>query len=154
MDRSHLFEKVILNNEAEVPNHLAIAPLTLFSSNPDGTINDEEREYLKLRATNIGLYIIGAQVVSKEGITAINFPGTYCDKDIPSIEERAKIIKSQGALAINQIHYGGALALKQYSGREKIFFCPRRVPIASPVPGTRPRHITSSKKKFFYLIIF
>ena len=73
MDRSHLFEKVILNNKAEVPNHLAIAPLTLFSSNPDGTINDEEREYLKLRATNIGLYIIGAQVVSKEGITAIIF---------------------------------------------------------------------------------
>ena len=120
MDRSHLFEKVILNNKAEVPNHLAIAPLTLFSSNPDGTINDEEREYLKLRATNIGLYIIGAQVVSKEGITAINFPGTYCDKDIPSIEERAKIIKSQGALAINQIHHGGALALKQYSGMDPV----------------------------------
>ena len=120
MDRSHLFEKVILNNEAEVPNHLAIAPLTLFSSNPDGTINDEEREYLKLRATNIGLNIIGAQVVSKEGITAINFPGTYCDKDIPSIEERAKIIKSQGALAINQIHHGGALALKRYSGMDPV----------------------------------
>ena len=32
------------------------------------------------------------------------------------MEERAKIIKSQGALAINQIHHAGALALKQYSG--------------------------------------
>jgi 2,4-dienoyl-CoA reductase-like NADH-dependent reductase (Old Yellow Enzyme family) len=46
----------------------------------------------------------------------MNFPGTFCDKDIPSIKERAEIIKSQGALAINQIHHGGALALKQYSG--------------------------------------
>jgi len=90
--------------------------LTLFSSNPDGTINDGEREYLKLRATNIGLYILGAQVVSQEGITAINFPGTFCEKDIPSIKERAEIVKSQGALAINQIHHGGALALKQFSG--------------------------------------
>jgi 2,4-dienoyl-CoA reductase-like NADH-dependent reductase (Old Yellow Enzyme family) len=54
--------------------------------------------------------------VSKEGITAINFPGTFCDKDIPSIKERADIVKAQGALAINQIHHGGALALKQYSG--------------------------------------
>ena len=116
MDKSQLFEKITLNNGAVVPNHLAIAPLTLFSSNPDGTINDEEREYLKLRATNIGLYILGAQVVSKEGITAINFPGTFCDKDLPSIKERADIVKSQGALAINQIHHGGALALKQYSG--------------------------------------
>ena len=116
MDKSLLFSKVTLNNSVEVPNHLAIAPLTLFSSNPDGTINDQEREYLKKRATNIGLYILGAQVVSQEGITAMNFPGTFCDKDIPSIKERAEIIKSQGALAINQIHHGGALALKQYSG--------------------------------------
>ena len=116
MDKSQLFEKITLNNGTVVPNHLAIAPLTLFSSNPDGTINDEEREYLKLRATNIGLYILGAQVVSKEGITAINFPGTFCDKDLSSIKERADIVKSQGALAINQIHHGGALALKQYSG--------------------------------------
>ena len=116
MDKTLLFSKVILNNSVEVPNHLAIAPLTLFSSNPDGTINDQEREYLKQRATNIGLYILGAQVVSQEGITAMNFPGTFCDKDIPSIKERAEIIKSQGALAINQIHHGGALALKQYSG--------------------------------------
>ena len=116
MDKSQLLEKITLNNGTVVPNHLAIAPLTLFSSNPDGIINDEEREYLKLRATNIGLYILGAQVVSKEGITAINFPGTFCDKDLPSIKERADIVKSQGALAINQIHHGGALALKQYSG--------------------------------------
>ena len=116
MDKTLLFSKATLNNSVEVPNHLAIAPLTLFSSNPDGTINDQEREYLKQRATNIGLYILGAQVVSQEGITAMNFPGTFCDKDIPSIKERAEIIKSQGALAINQIHHGGALALKQYSG--------------------------------------
>ena len=116
MDKTLLFSRITLNNSVEVPNHLAIAPLTLFSSNPDGTINDQEREYLKQRATNIGLYILGAQVVSQEGITAMNFPGTFCDKDIPSIKERAEIIKSQGALAINQIHHGGALALKQYSG--------------------------------------
>ena len=116
MNEAQLFEKFSLNNGTEVPTHLAIAPLTLFSSNPDGTINDQEREYLKLRATNIGLYIIGAQVVSKEGITACNFPGSFCDKDLPSIKERADIIKLKGALVINQIHHGGALGLKQYSG--------------------------------------
>ena len=116
MDKSQLLEKITLNNGTVVPNHLAIAPLTLFSSNPDGIINDEEREYLKLRATNIGLYILGAQVVSKEGITAINFPGTFCDEDLSSMKERVDIVKAQGALVINQIHYGGALTLKQYSG--------------------------------------
>ena len=41
MENSKIFEKITLNNGVEVPSHLAIAPLTLFSSNPDGTINDE-----------------------------------------------------------------------------------------------------------------
>ena len=111
-----LFEKVVLNNQIEAPSRLAIAPLTLFSSNPDGTINDEEREYLKYRATNIGLYILGATVVSEEGITACNFPRAISDKDLPSLKERAKIVKDQGVLAIVQLHHGGALALKEYSG--------------------------------------
>ena len=116
METSKLFEKVVLNNQVEAPSRLAIAPLTLFSSNPDGTINDEEREYLKLRGTNVGIYVLGAAVVSKEGITAVNLPRVIDEKDIPSLEERAKIIKSQGALAINQIHHGGGLAIKDISG--------------------------------------
>lgn len=57
---SSLFDKVVLNNKVEVPSRLAVAPLTLFSSNPDGTLNDGEREYLKIRGTGIGLYILGA----------------------------------------------------------------------------------------------
>ena len=52
VDNSKLFEKYKLNNNVEVPGLLAVAPLTLFGSNPDGSVSDEEREYLKLRATN------------------------------------------------------------------------------------------------------
>ena len=121
MSSSKLFEKVKLNNNIEVQNRLAVAPITLFSCNPDGTINDEEREYLKLRATNIGIYILGAVTVSQEGITTGGIPLCFDEKrDFSSLEERAKIIKSQGALAINQIHHGGALALKEYSGLDPV----------------------------------
>ena len=63
---TRLFEKYVLNNKVEVPGRLAVAPLTLFSSNPDGTINDGERNYLKVRGTGIGLYILGATAVSQE----------------------------------------------------------------------------------------
>ena len=113
---SKLFEKYTLNNKVEVPGLLAVAPLTLFGSNPDGSASDEEREYLKLRATNIGLYILGATAVSQEGIAFYNQPRALSDKDIKPNAERVKIIKDQGALAINQIHHGGALAKKEYSG--------------------------------------
>ena len=41
---SKLFEKVILNNNVEISGRLAVAPLTIFSSNPDGSISEKERE--------------------------------------------------------------------------------------------------------------
>ena len=115
-----LFEKYTLNNKVIVPNRLVVAPLTLFGSNPDGSINKEENEFLKQRATNIGLYILGATAVSQEGIAFICQPRALSDKDIPSLSERAKIIKSQGALAINQIHHGGGLGIKEYSGLDPV----------------------------------
>jgi hypothetical protein len=67
---SNLFKKYTLNNNVEVLNRLVIAPLTLLGSNKDGTISEEEREYLKNRGTDIGLYIFGStapqQSVKKE----------------------------------------------------------------------------------------
>ena len=111
-----LFDKYILNNNKEVPSHLIIAPLTIMGSNPDGTISDEERNYLSQRAKNIGLYILGATAVNQEGIAFPNQPRAFSDKDLPSLEKRAQIIKAQGALAINQIHHGGVLADIKYSG--------------------------------------
>jgi 2,4-dienoyl-CoA reductase-like NADH-dependent reductase (Old Yellow Enzyme family) len=117
---SKLFEKVVLNNNVEIKNRLVIAPLTLFSSNPDGTLNDEEREYLKLRATDIGLYILGATSVDQQGLTFENQPRAMNEKDLPSLTERANIIKNQGAKAIIQLHHGGNEADKMFSGIDPV----------------------------------
>ena len=115
-DTSKFFKKYTLNNKVEVPSLLAVAPLTIFGSNPDGTINEEEKNFYKQRATGIGLYILGATCVSLEGLAFDNQPRAFNDNDIPSNKERVKIIKEQGALAINQIHHGGCLGLKRLSG--------------------------------------
>ena len=115
-DNSKYFEKYVLNNKVEVPGRLVIPPLTLFSSNPDGSLSDGEKKYLEHRATGVGLYILGACAVSQEGIAFPCQPRSFTEKDIEGNKERAKVVKSQGALAINQIHHGGALAKKEYSG--------------------------------------
>ena len=115
-DHQKFFKKYTLNNKVEVPSLLAVAPLTIFGSNPDGTICDEEKNFYKTRATGTGLYILGATCVSLEGLAFDKQPRAFNDKDIPSNAERAKIIKDQGALAINQIHHGGCLSLKRLSG--------------------------------------
>ena len=115
-DTSKFFTKYTLNNKVEAPSLLAVAPMTLFGSNPDGTFGEEEKNFYKQRATGIGLNILGATCVSLEGLAFDNQPRAFNDNDIPSNKERVKIIKEQGALAINQIHHGGCLGLKRLSG--------------------------------------
>ena len=116
VDNSKLFEKYTFNNNVVAPSLLSVAPMTLFGSNPDGTLSEEEKEFFKMRATNVGLYVLGACCTSLEGIAFENQPRAFDDKDIPHNAERAKLIKDQGALAINQIHHGGCLALKKLTG--------------------------------------
>jgi len=117
VDNSKLFEKYKLNNNIEVPGRLAVAPLSLYGSDPSGHLLDEERQYLAKRATGIGLYILGAAAVSLEGIGIMGQPRTLSENDIPSLAERAKIVKDQGALAICQIVHGGLFGNRQYSGK-------------------------------------
>ena len=120
VDNSKLFEKYKLNNNVEVPSRLAVAPLSLYGSDPSGHLLDEERQYLAKRATGIGLYILGAAAVSLEGIGIMGQPRALSEKDIPSLAERAKIVKDQGALAICQIVHGGLFRNKQYSGKTSL----------------------------------
>ena len=75
------------------------------------------KEFYKQKATNIGLYNLGATCTSPEGLAFYTpQPSIYDEKDISSNAERAKIIKSQGSLSINQIHHGGCLSLRKLSG--------------------------------------
>ena len=121
-NNSKLFEKLKLNNNVEVPGRLAIAPLSLYGPDDSGYLLDEERQYLKERAKGIGLYILGAAAVSLEGIGIKGQPRALSEKDLPSLSERAQIIKDQGALAICQIVHGGLFGNRQYSGKTPI--CP------------------------------
>ena len=124
VDNSKLFEKYKLNNNVEVPGRLAVAPMVIFGADDSGQITDEERSYLAHRATGIGLYILGASAVSVEGIGIKNQGRALSEKDIPSLAERAKIVKDQGALAICQIIHSGLYGGKQHSGKTPL--CPSK----------------------------
>ena len=91
---------------------ISSGPRTLFYSNPDGKISDDEENFFKQRGTNIGLYIIGASCVNPEGLAFDNQPRTIDEKDISQNKERVKILIDQGTLVISQIHHGGSKLLK------------------------------------------
>ena len=99
---------------------VSVAPLSIYGSDDSGQITDEERSYLAHRASGIGLYILGAVSVNIEGIGIKGQPRAISEKDIPSLAERAKIVKEQGALAINQINHAGLYGNKSYSGKSPL----------------------------------
>ena len=113
---SKLFEKFTLNNNVEIKNRLVITPITVGQSTKDGSIDDEEREYLKQRATGIGLYVFGATEVSPEAVDLPCRPRALSEKDLPSLTERANILKSQGAKALVQIDHRGFFGNIESSG--------------------------------------
>ena len=124
VDNSKLFEKYKLNNNVEVSGRLVVAPMVVLGSDDSGQITDEERSYLANRAKGIGLYILGAVSVSPEGRSVKTQGMALSEKDIPSLAERAKIIKDQGALAIAQIMHAGLLSSKQFFWKTPL--CPSK----------------------------
>lgn len=108
-----LFTPYTLNNGVTVRNRLAVAPLTHFSSNADGTLSTEERTFLKDRARGFGIFITAATLVSREGQGFPGQPFAFSREFLPSLKETASMIKAQGALALLQIHHAGALTPPQ-----------------------------------------
>ena len=112
---SKIFEKYKLNNGVEIQSRLVASPVSLFASDTNKVITDEERDFLKVRGKRYGLYILGATSVTQDAIAFIGQPVSLSEKDIPALEEKAKLIKANGTLAINQLQHAGVLASTEFS---------------------------------------
>ncbi|WP_338472952.1 NADH-dependent flavin oxidoreductase [Niallia sp. XMNu-256] len=98
-----------LPNGVELKNRIVMAPMTNFSSNPDGTVSDAEVSYYARRSSGVSMVITACTYVTPNGK---GFPGEFAgDRNdmIPSLGRLAKAIKDQGAKAILQIFHGGRM---------------------------------------------
>ena len=53
VDNSKLFEKYTFNNKVVAPGLLAVGPMTLFGSNTDGTVSEDERNFFSKKEEKI-----------------------------------------------------------------------------------------------------
>ncbi|WP_079708663.1 NADH-dependent flavin oxidoreductase [Paraliobacillus ryukyuensis] len=109
-DYAPLFESYTLPNGEVIRNRIIMAPMTNYSSNPDGSVTDEEISYYRRRAEGVGAIITAVANITPGGK---GFPGEIgVDRDelIPSLSKLATAIKSKGAKAILQIFHAGRLA--------------------------------------------
>ncbi|THE10359.1 NADH-dependent flavin oxidoreductase [Bacillus timonensis] len=108
-DNQFMLTPFNLPNGVELKNRLVMAPMTNFSSNPDGTVSDAEVSYYARRASGVSMVITACTYVTPNGK---GFHGEFAgDKDemIPSLTRLAKAIKEKGAKAILQIFHGGRM---------------------------------------------
>lgn len=119
-----------LAGDITLKNRLVMAPMTTYSSNPDGTITDAEIEYLRRRSRGVSMVITAACYVIAHGQA---FEGQWScadDSMIPSLARAAEAIKKEGAIAVLQLHHGGRLSPVSILGHQ---------PLApSPVVAERP----------------
>ena len=116
MSYENLFQPYTFNNGVTVKNRLVVAPLTHFASDDEGHITDDERRFLTDRFHDFGLFISAATLVHDGGKAFHGQPEAIGEEDLPSLREVARIIQSQGAKALLQIHHGGALAIPELNG--------------------------------------
>jgi 2,4-dienoyl-CoA reductase-like NADH-dependent reductase (Old Yellow Enzyme family) len=94
----------------QLRNRLVMAPMTNFSSNPDGTVTDDEVSYYARRSQGVGMVVSACAYVNKGGK---GFPGQFgadTDEMIPSLAKVASAIKKGGAKAVIQLYHGGRMS--------------------------------------------
>ncbi|WP_065382829.1 NADH-dependent flavin oxidoreductase [Hyphomonas sp. ND6WE1B] len=109
--KNGLFDRIELTKGLGLRNRVAMAPMTTWSGNSDGTVSDEELDYYRRRVQQAGLVITGCTHVQPNGV---GFPGefaAYDDRFIPSLSRLASTITAGGAKAVLQIFHAGNKAL-------------------------------------------
>jgi 2,4-dienoyl-CoA reductase-like NADH-dependent reductase (Old Yellow Enzyme family) len=102
-----LFETLTFKNGIQLKNRLVMAPMTNWSSNPDGTVTESEINYYARRSGGVGMVITACTYVTANGKGFHGEFGGDRDELIPSLQKLATAIKEQGAKAILQIFHGG-----------------------------------------------
>jgi len=126
-----LFSTYTLPNGVELKNRIVIAPMTHYSSNPDGTVSEDELNYYARRSHGVSMVITACTNVIANGK---GFPGQFAanrDEMIPGLSRVASAIKDQGAKAVLQIYHGGRMSPPELVPNGDIYS-------ASAVPAERP----------------
>lgn len=111
MQRDNIFEPIMLVPGLVLRNRIAMAPMTTWAANEDGTVSDEEEAYYRQRVKDAGLVITGCTHVQENGRGFTGEFAAYDDRFIPSLRKLATAAQSGGAPAILQIFHAGGKTL-------------------------------------------
>jgi len=122
-DTTSLFQPLTFAHGPDMKNRLMLAPLTNLQSHVDGTLSDDEFNWLTLRAKGgFGLTMTCAAHVQQVGQGFPGQLGIWSDDHLPGLTRLAAGIKEQGSLAVVQLHHAGMRSPKDLIGQAPV--CP------------------------------
>jgi len=114
---SPLFTPFRFRNGVLARNRIWLAPMTNLQSHDDGSISDDEINWLLRRAAGgFGVIETCAAHVAEEGQSWAGQLGTGSDSHIPGLRKLAENLHGHGALGIAQLFHGGVRAGPQVTG--------------------------------------
>ncbi|HEY3698662.1 MAG TPA: NADH:flavin oxidoreductase [Spongiibacteraceae bacterium] len=103
-----LFEPLSFARGKVMHNRFMLAPLTNLQSHEDGTLSDDEYNWLSMRAQGgFGLTMTCATYVQEQGKGFAGQLGIWSDKHIDGLGKLAHAIRLEGSLSSVQLHHAG-----------------------------------------------
>jgi 2,4-dienoyl-CoA reductase-like NADH-dependent reductase (Old Yellow Enzyme family) len=113
-----LFAPMTLSHGPAMKNRFMLAPLTNLQSHPDGTLSDDEFNWLTKRAQGgFGLTMTCAAHVQAVGQGFPGQLGVFGDQHVAGLSRLATAIKAAGSVAALQLHHAGNRSPKDLVGQ-------------------------------------
>jgi 2,4-dienoyl-CoA reductase-like NADH-dependent reductase (Old Yellow Enzyme family) len=120
-------DAVIFGHGPSMSNRFMLAPLTNMQSHPDGTLSEEEKHWLVMRAQGgFGLTMTCAAHVQRAGQGFPGQLGVFGEEHLPGLTGLATSIKAHSSLAVVQLHHAGHRSPKDLIGEAPL--CPSEDP--------------------------
>ena len=112
-----LFDPMTLAHGPAMKNRFALAPLTNLQSHPDGVMSEDEFNWLTFRAKGgFALTMTCAAHVQRTGQGFPGQMGVFGDEHLPGLTRLAAAIKTEGSIAVVQLHHAGMRSPKELIG--------------------------------------
>src|SRR4051812_10714409 len=114
-----LLDPLEFRNGVVARNRVWLAPLTNMQSAPDGSLSDDELNFLEMRARGgFGVVETCASHVSRDGQGWAGELGIFEDRLLPGLERLASTLTRAGALPFVQLFHGGLRSPSALTGQE------------------------------------
>lgn len=114
---SKLFSEIKLKSNNIISNRLAVAPMTTTQSNADGTVSEQESQWLeRLAQDEYGLIITCAASISPTSIAFPNQLSIANESMMPGLSKLAERLSSYQSKTIVQLCHAGSRTLQHLTG--------------------------------------